>query len=238
MFGWKARLGYINPGVYLYSKEWDQVLPDGIVWAHVSVGVRTLTAEGFKPAFEKWSWAGETLANRKIDYMVCGGTPVQLTLGYEKSQEAARQIQEKTGVPTVLQIDTLTDALKKLSAKKIVMATPYTADRNEEHKKHLEKFGFEVLSVKGLEIKNNVDITMQPSYASYQLAREAYREAPQADAIWIGCPAWPVLANVATLERDTGKPVITDVTAILWAALTKLGIKGAIKGYGKLLETL
>lgn len=236
MFGWRARIGYINPGVYLYSQEWDQLLPEGIVWAMVTAGVRSLTAEEFKPAFDKYLWAGEILASREVDFIICGGTPLQLTVGYEKSLELARRIQETTGIPTVSQLTTLTDALKKLSAKKIVIATPYEKEHNEEHKRYLKKFGFDVLNMKGLGVKRNVDITKQPSYASYRLARETFREAPQADTVWVGCPAWPVLANIDILERDLGVSVVSDVTGCLWAALTALDIKVPIKGYGKLLE--
>ncbi|MFC2039625.1 hypothetical protein ACFLTW_00395 [Chloroflexota bacterium] len=236
MFGWRARIGFIAPAVYLFSQEWDRPLPEGVVWATVSLGVRSLVSEDLNRAFNQYLWAGETLASREVDIIICGGSAVQLSVGYEKSQEIANRIQETTGIPTILDITALTSALDKLAAKKIVIATPYENERNEEHKKYLEKRGIDVLNMKGLGLRNTVDITKQPPYASYRLAREAFRETPQADAIWIGCPAWPVLSNVDILERDLGVPVITDVTYFLWAALTALNIKSPIKGYGKLLE--
>ena len=238
MYGWRARIGYICPGPYLDSQERDKVLPEGVVWTIATLGVGNLVREEFERAFNMWLSAAETLASREVDIIICGGTPVQLTIGYDKSKEMAKRIQEATGVPTFLQIETSTNALNKLSARKIVMATPFSKEHNEIYKKHLEKLGFEVLNMKGLGIRNNVDITKQPSYASYRLAREAFREAPQADAVWIGCPAWPVLSNVSILEKDLDKPVIAEVATVLWMALTTLGIKGPIKGYGKLLEML
>lgn len=238
MFGWRARIGYISPGISLYSQEWDRPLPEGVVWAIMNLGVDKLTPEEFEQAADKWISAGKALATRDVDIIIIGGTPPQVTLGHEKCKEAARQIQEITGIKTVIMIDGLISALKKLSAKKIVMATPYQEETNEKHKRFLEEQGFNVLHMKGLGLGSNCEITKQPPYASYRLAREAFREAPQADAVWIGCPAWPVLSNVATLENDIGKPVISDLTYLLFQALTELGIKGPIKGYGKLLETL
>ena len=48
MFGWRARIGYISPGVYLNSQELDKVLPEGVVWAVASLGVRSLVPEEFE----------------------------------------------------------------------------------------------------------------------------------------------------------------------------------------------
>ncbi|MFC1872512.1 hypothetical protein ACFLYV_02185 [Chloroflexota bacterium] len=238
MFGWRARIGYIMPGPYLYSQEWDKVLPEGVVWAVASLGVASLTRKDFERAFNTWLTAAESLISRDVDVIICGGTPIQLTMGYEKSLEAAKHIQEKTGVPTFLQLEAVTDALQSLSAKTLVAATPYGSEHNEAHKKHFDKLGLQTLNMKGLGLKRNVEITKQPSYASYRLARESFNGAPQADAIWIGCPVWPIVSNLSSMESDFGKPVVTDVTSAIWKALTTLGIKGPAKGYGKLLEAL
>ncbi len=238
MFGWRARIGYIHPGVHLYSQELDQILPEGVVWAIVTLGVDKLAPEEFERAFDKYLAAGKTLASREVDFIICGGISVHLNVGYKKSLEMARRIQETTGIPTILQSTALINALHKLSAKKIVMATPYAKAQNEEQKRRMGELGFDVLNIKGLGLKRNVDITKQPPYASYRLAREVFRETPQADAVWIACPAWPVLSNVDILEKDIGKPVLADMASGLYAALTALNIKSPIKGYGKLLEML
>ena len=238
MFGWRARIGYISAGVYLQSQEFDKVLPEGVVWAVVTLGVDRLIPEEFEQAIDRVLWAGKVLASREVDYIIVGGSPVQVSVGYEKSLEMARQIQETTGIPTMLQFTAVAEALNRLSAKKVIMVTPYEQENNERHKRQLEKLGFDVVNVKSLGLKRNLDITKQPSYASYRLTMEAFRETPEADAVWIACPVWPVLSNVAILEKDIGIPVITDATNCLSAALVALGIKGPIKGYGKLLEML
>jgi len=75
-----------------------------------------------------------------------------------------------------------------------------------------------------------------PPYASYRLAKQAFLEFPETDAIWISCPLWPTVRNIERLEYDTGKPVVTSVTANIWAAYREMHIKEPTKGYGKLLE--
>ncbi len=239
MHGWRARIGYINPGVYLYSQEWDLVMPDGIVWAITTLGVPKMTPEELGKAAQKALEAGQALASREVDIIIIGGTPVLTNLGYDQSKQMAKAIQDSTGVKTVLSLDDIMNSFKKLDAKKINMATPYQPHVNAQHQKiYEERGGFKVVNASGLAIERNVEITNQASDASYRFAMKAFRKNPEADVTWIGCPAWPVLANVSAIEKDTGKPVVTDVTASLYCALSTLGIRGPIKGYGKLLEML
>ena len=128
------------------------------------------------------------------------------------------------------------NALKKLGAKKIVFISPFEKERDEERKNFLEDVGFDVLNFKGLGLRRIIDMQNAPHYAAYRLARETFREAPEADAILIDCPVWPVMEHVEVLEKDTGVPVVAPVAAEIWAALTTLRIRGPIKGYGALLE--
>jgi maleate cis-trans isomerase len=238
MFGWRARIGSINPGVYLYSKEWDKILPDGIVWAVMSLGVVSLTTAEFAKAGEKIIDAGKTLGTREVGHIFISGTPMCLNIGYNRAKELAQAITKATGVNTVLALDDIANAFKALSAKRVTIATPYSPEINAAHSKFLADNGITVVNAKGLQLVNNVDITKQPDYMSYRLAKQAYSENTDVDAIWVGCPAWPVLSNVDRLEQDTGKPVISDMTASLYIALKHLGIRGPVKGFGRLLEML
>jgi maleate cis-trans isomerase len=46
-----------------------------------------------------------------------------------------------------------------------------------------------------------------------------------------------VVGNVARLERETAKPVVAQLGAILWGCLSQLGLREPLTGYGRLLET-
>lgn len=236
MIGWRARIGFIAAGVHLHSQEFDKPLPDGVVWAVVTLGVDRLVPEEFDQAMQKALWAGNVLATREVNYIIVGGAPAQLSVGYEKSLEMARQIEKNTGIPTKLQSTAAIDALNALQAKRIIISSPYEAENNERHKKFLENHGFKVVNVKGIGCPRNLDITKQPSDAAYRQAAQAFRETPNADAIWIPCVVWPVLTNIAPLEKDLGVPVVGDLTNCLFAALKGLKIHDSIKGFGKLLE--
>jgi maleate isomerase len=40
------------------------------------------------------------------------------------------------------------------------------------------------------------------------------------------------------LERRTGKPVVTSNQASIWASFRALGLRPALKGFGRLLQDL
>ena len=159
-------------------------------------------------------------------------------VGYDRGQEMIQKIRATMTTPLLMDLDTHFDALRALSAKKIVIATPYEDARNEERKKLCESVGFKVLNIKGLGIQRRVDLERQAPYASYRLAKQAFLEAPEADAIYISCPEWPTVKHIERLENDTGKPVVSHATGIIWAALRTMHIKEPVKGYGRLLELL
>ena len=67
---------------------------------------------------------------------------------------------------------------------------------------------------------------------------ETAREFPECDTINIPCPNWYVMNNVALIERDSGKTVVSSLAGEVYTALSTLKVKGAIKGFGRLLEML
>jgi maleate isomerase len=75
---------------------------------------------------------------------------------------------------------------------------------------------------------------LEPSSA-YIAAREV--DSVDAEAIFISCTAWRTFEIIESLEKDTGKFVITSNQATLWATLKTMGIS-EIPGYGRLLGQL
>lgn len=238
MFGWRGRIGYICPALYFCASEWEQVLPKGVSMVVATLGLEAVVPEEFERLFSLYQSAAEKIAKYEVGFIICGGAPVFTYSGYEKSEKMARSIEKTTGIPTKLQLTNQIDALNKLSAKKIVVASPHEEERNRERKKLLEDVGFDVLSIRATGMRTAPEHANQPPHAAYKLAKEVFLEAPEADAIYIPCPAWEVVADIDTIERDLGKPVVASTSADVWAALTTMQVKGPIEGYGRLLEML
>jgi len=238
-YGWRGKIGFVSP-----ARDWRgmpevyPLLPDGIAMTVTTLGVEKLVAEDANKTFEMYPDAARHLERQECDAIVLGGSVVFPFVGYERSLEMIQKIRESVKVPVINNLEAHFDALRALSAKKIVIATPYEDARNEERKRLCENVGFEVLNIKGLGLQRRIDFGKQPLYAAYRLARQAFLEAPEADAIYISCPEWPTIRHIERLEQDTGKPVVAAVPAMIWASLRAMGIKTSIKGYGKLLDLL
>lgn len=130
------------------------------------------------------------------------------------------------------------DALKSLGARRIVISSPYTEERNLMLKRFLEGNGFEVVAMNGLGIVKNVELTRLPFHVSYQRAVEAIRSAEEVDGVYLPCGRWPVVGNLQAIENDTGAAAVSNIQAMAWFGLKSLGIHERIAGYGKLLESL
>ena len=240
MYGWRGRFGHVSPGLHdTQGLEFDRLLPDGVMVVSTTMTVvQTLAPAEFELAFSMMEQRALALAREEVSAIVIGGDPIFCLKGIGSHQGIIDAIYAKTGIPTSTSISACMDALKSLKVRRLALATPFTTEKNESLRRYLDGSGFEVVAVKGLGITRNVDFTRAPFDASYRMAVEAFREARQAEGIYISCPRWPVVMNIDRLEKDLGVPVVTSTQAMAWFGLKSLGIKEPIKGYGTLLERL
>jgi len=149
-----------------------------------------------------------------------------------------KRIEEISKLPSTTTMINAVDALTALSAKRLIIATPFEEELNRRHEKFWNDSGFEVVNIRGLGIRRNIDIKKLPMHVPYTLAKEAYLETSGADAIYLPCASFGPPAVIECLERDLGMPVVTSTQAFIWAGLKALNIKEPAKGYGRLFEFL
>ena len=124
-------------------------------------------------------------------------------------------------------------ALKKLRARRIVVATPYLDEVNQREVDYLEQAGFEVISICGLNLEKDSDmVRVAPDYITeFALAQDH----PEADAIFVSCGALRTLDVIGEIEARAGKPAICSNQAMIWDCLRLGGIEDRFDGFGKLL---
>ncbi len=124
-------------------------------------------------------------------------------------------------------------ALRRLGAKRIVVATPYLDEVNRREADYLERAGFEVLSICGLNLEKDSDmVRVAPDYiAELALAQDR----ADADAIFVSCGALRTLDVIGEIEARAGKPAICSNQAMIWDCLRLAGIDDRFDGYGRLL---
>lgn len=237
MYGWRARIGFVAPSrLDTFTYEFYKIAPEGVVMVLSGFALYELVREDIEKAYQNIEESAKDLAKVGVDFIIAAGTPLFTLKGKGSEQEATKRIVASTKIPASTSIAAEIEALKKLSIKKIAIATPHEKERNDLLKKFLKEDGFEVLNIKGLGIRVAADVAKVPSYEVYRLAKEVFLEAPEADGIFIPCPRWPTIGIIDKLEKDLGVPVVTGTTALIWKSFEYLKIKESNKGYGKLLE--
>ena len=111
------------------------------------------------------------------------------------------KVAEAVQIPVTSAVSSVTTALRALSATRVMLVTPFTADMNAQIEKHLTNLGF----------------TVFPS-PPYDKTRKP------------GGGTLDPLPIIQRLEDNLGVPVISSNTAMIWNILSKLGLQLSIKG--------
>ncbi|WP_271612232.1 maleate cis-trans isomerase family protein [Bradyrhizobium sp. CCBAU 21362] len=126
-------------------------------------------------------------------------------------------------------------ALRQLSAKRIVVMTPYPV---AFHKSSILPFfrghEFDVVADGTFDKHSDAEIGELRADCILGGARMLV-ETASPDALFVSCTATPVVPLIAQLEKELGIPVVTSTQAMAWDALRLAGYLRPIDGFGRLL---
>ena len=135
--------------------------------------------------------------------------------------------------PTTL-VTGVINALHRLDAQKIVVATPYLDEINTMEAEFLRQKGFDVLDIQGLNVEDCEAMgRIKPSYIrDFALSIDR----PDADVIFVSCGGIRTLDVLQEIEDAAGKPVICSNQAMMWDCLRRANIDNRLDGYGRLFN--
>lgn len=239
MFGWRARLGFlVPPGCPTVEGEVPPMMPRGVT-AHFS----RMVAEGKTGSLEgqeernrsqiaNLDHSVKLLAMVKPNVMALAHTATSYTLGRAGEDDLVKRLQAEYGVPFLTAFGSVVDALAHLGVNRIALGAPYAEEITLKGKAHLESFGLDVVNHGRLE--NVTNIYDETAERAYTLARKV--DTPEAEAVFLSGIGLPTMAVLDVLEQDLGKPVISSMGCLTWAALQSAQIREPIAGYGRLLR--
>jgi len=235
MYGWRARIGLVLPSTNTVNEpEFRHYLPDGVSLHAARMYAERTTPETLSEMAEEVERCGERLATAEVDVAVFGCTSGSLIEGEGYDDEIETRLHHASGAPTVATAAAIKDAFDALEVESLAITTPYTEAVNCREESFLEAAGFDVVTMHGLGIEENVRIgRMQPEVA-YRNASTVDHD--DADAVFISCTDYRTFEIIEPLERDLGKPVVTSNQATLWSALRTLGIDYADIELGSLFD--
>ena len=231
----RARLGFILMSTDLAAEvDFFDMVPPG-----VAVHITRLKTEDYT--------TNETLA-RHIDHMADAAARIQpdlkpdvvsysCTSGSIVIGEDKVMAEIAKGAPwaqPMCLVQGVLDALNALTARRIVVGTPYLDEVNTAEAEYLLAKGFDVLDIQGLNLSTGTEMgQVTPAFwKDFALAIDR----PDADAIFLSCGGIRALEVVEEIEAAAGKPVITSNQAQFWSCLRRAGITDEISGFGQIFQ--
>ncbi len=142
-----------------------------------------------------------------------------------------------TGRPATSSILGVVEAAKHLGIARIALANKWTDAMNATLGEFFVRMNIAIQGVaskvlapsqfQSMSGVDNIDL-------AYALGRQALRDLPEADGLYIGGGAWLSQPVAEALEGEFGRPVITNVSAMIRNVLTRLNCWTPIAGHARL----
>jgi arylmalonate decarboxylase len=227
-------LGLIAPVEVTVPPEAATLYPSGVQFETLSVGLKTMTPEGYDRVLELIAPTAEALARSGADAIVLMGTSLSFYRGAGFNRELTRRIRLASGRPAITMSTAVCEGLRAFGARRLAVATAYDAEVNRRLQSFLHEEGFDVRVIRGLGVERVEDIKSVTRAGLMKFSTEVFLSADHAEALLISCGGLRTLDILAPLEERCGIPVVSSLPHALRAGLRLLGLSGHADGYGRL----
>ena len=227
-----VRIGILSPATANrpHFKSLEKILPPGVAVAHEGLG---LLGDSYQDLAGKKeiivACARALVARQKVaGLMLTGGFVTLFNPGVEADSSAA------VGLPVVGAISSAIASLTSFGAQSVLLMTPFDRSSDEAIKAYVDRHGFTLQLGPSFEQRIPGASLNFTADQLYDLVVETFAKTP-AQAIYFQGATMDPLPIIQRLEDRLGVPVVTSNTAMMWNLLSKLELKYALPGYGKLL---
>jgi maleate cis-trans isomerase len=237
-YGWRARIGFLSPGVVdeSLSRQFYRMAPPGVTMVRTSLGVTAITPGQMVDAVARAEAAARELSRERPDCIIIGGSPTVVINGYGADEELSRLVEEATGITTTAAQTAAVEAFRVLGASRIAVATPFPDPFPGLLRDFLEASGFVVCSLGSLSVDYR-KLTSTPLRAGYELGKAVFGESGGADVLYFPGAPFPIVDAIGLLEDELNTTVVTSLQATLWKGLRLAqATDRPIEGYGRLLS--
>ncbi|MEO8307678.1 MAG: arylmalonate decarboxylase [Pseudomonadota bacterium] len=229
-------LGLILPVDPVVPPEAAAMYPKGIHFQAASVGLKTMTPQGYDQVLEKIAPVAKTLGSQGAQAIILMGTSLSFYKGAAFNRELTTRIATASGLPATTMSTAVTEGLRSVGGKRLAVATAYDDEVNRRLQAYLHEEGFEVLTIKGMGIQKVEDILTVTQEGLQKFCVGVSKSAPGADAMLVSCGGLRTLDLIAPLEQQCRIPVVSSLPHALRAGVRLLGLGGRAPGYGRLLS--
>lgn len=232
-----ARIGLIIPSSNrMVEGEMVRHVPPGIV-AHVArlrmTGAHRVTIDTLMPRVAE---ATATLIDARCDVVAFHCTANSTAEGLAGEAKLLAALKHAGAPQATTTATAIRHAFEALSARRVVLLTPYSAHVTGEEAEFLTKAGHEVVYARGFALNGSDEYCATPAQFWRDRALEAAR--PDADAYLLSCANISVFGVIAEIEQKLDRPVVISNQAVIFHALSLLGVTDRRNCPGRLFDAL
>lgn len=229
------RFGLLTPSSNTTQEpEFSEVLPRTVSLHTGRLAFTNIDADTLVRCIEELETESRKLADADVGVIVLAATAPSVTGGKGYDRELIKRMEDASGKPATTASTAFIEALTFLGIRKIAIAAPWSETVNKTVVSFMEANGFKVVNYGVMGLVRNTELGRSDPQTAYELGRRVDR--PDADAVILPGGNWPTMSVVERLERELGKPVLTNNAASIWAGLRILRCDESIAGYGRLLR--
>jgi maleate cis-trans isomerase len=237
------RIGYVSPHPLIDTLPYEFYLmaPPGVMMMASCIEIEDYTLEAVQKQFDILDSRIESLMRRGARRIVISGVPLAIALGRPRTQDLLAGITERWKVPADTDLEAIIAGALSLGVRTAGIATRWKQPMNDRLSSYLAEAGIKVVatSSSGRSMNENAGLDDETGIRlAAELGGEVLGDASAPDAVIMPGGRWITVGAIRELEGRFGRPVITNYSAGLWAALREAGFRRPITGWGRLIETL
>jgi maleate cis-trans isomerase len=220
-----VKFGCIAPSVIQLPWDLHALLPEDVQALTVTLNVRNGLPGEHERALANMQRAADVLIDEGAKAIVVMGVPVAARRGFAPDRAALDALTADRGaIPIISSLAAAALALGHLGAKRPLFITQYNAEVNAAIVAYCRDAGVDAAGIVGLGAGNAAQVNAL-SVADYDaLTRRALDEHRDADGIFLSARG-NLLSLSRELETKLRLPVVEQVQASVWWALTELGVE-------------
>lgn len=236
MYGYRERIGLILPACNAVTEpEFYKMSPEGIMAFATRIPLNGhINPEHLESMADYAENAAQSLRECQPDVMVYGCTSGSFLKGKEWEDQLKDRLEKVAGCPVLMTADNCLKALNVIGKRNVTIVTSYIDSVNKAASKYYSAAGYNVVSIKGLEIEDASRIGLIEPSAIYKLGKSAI--TAKTEVLFISCTGIRTIEIVEQLQNDIGIPVFSSNIACFWAALREHNLKDTINGFGDLFN--
>jgi maleate cis-trans isomerase len=233
IYGWQARLGYAAPSPLLNTPyEFWKLAPDGIAMVSTGLHVSRRFDSSAEATRQEVIAAVGALDPFGLDGISIGLGPFVFAHGSAIVSDLRRQMSGITPAPIFFDCEAILESLASLKARRLSILSPYGAANDRRLAAYFQDEGLEIAQV----VSHPADSDPTEGGRLVEPVRSELSNGAS-DAIYIAGDAWRVAQDIPSIERDLGRPVVTDAQALLWSFLRRMHIRSPLANCGQLLAS-